>query len=359
MNIEFGIYAWVNKVNGRMLIGQTGSSVGFKKRKKQYLYNLRNDRQGNRYFKAAWNKYGAKNFQFIVLEKLDDDAVLTQYEQWYVDYYRSLPSGVYNFKGPADCPLRGYKFSDEEREQRSKALKGVKKWNKKQREEMSVRMKEWAKTPEGKAFYKNAHNERKTPIIGIDAYTGEKTHYESLAATGRTGFEKWLVWHCLKGRQTTHGGFYWFYENQVPGNILDVIKDNPGNKKQDLAIVAKRTAKLRGRKRTDEQRKRMSEGRKGMKFSVEHRKNLSKSKQKIAQNPEFRAKLSAANDHKKKPIIGTHKDSGNIVEYPSLHDAARDGFNRNGIRKCLKGEQQTSGGYYWRKAEEVNYRTQP
>lgn len=51
-----------------------------------------------------------------------------------------------------------------------------------------------------------------------------------------------------------------------------------------------------------------------------------------------------------KPIIGTPVGGGECVSFPSIKEAGRKGFSRDGIAHCLIGGQKTSRGYTWRYA---------
>lgn len=49
-----------------------------------------------------------------------------------------------------------------------------------------------------------------------------------------------------------------------------------------------------------------------------------------------------------KPIRGINKITGNIKEYPSIEEAARQlNGNSDAIRSCLKGRSNSSCGFFW------------
>lgn len=118
-----GIYKWINLETGKVLVGQCGASTGFAARRSHYLSDLRKNKYGNRHFQNAWNKYGESIFEFSVIEEIED-GYLTAREQYWVDFYRDSPSGVYNQVGPVDNPNRGARRSDEVRIRISEAKKG-------------------------------------------------------------------------------------------------------------------------------------------------------------------------------------------------------------------------------------------
>ena len=118
-----GIYKWTNLVTKQVLIGQTQN---FKERHRIYLVKLKNNNFSNTHFQASWNKHGQENFKFEILERVLNFNFLTAYEQFYLDYYRKLPGGVYNQIGPVDSPNRGRKYSQEHKDKLSKLHLGHK-----------------------------------------------------------------------------------------------------------------------------------------------------------------------------------------------------------------------------------------
>ena len=76
-----GIYCIKNKVNGKKYIGR---SIDIKKRWDSHKYHLRNNRHDNKHLQSSWNKHGEDNFEFILLEKPEEEC-LADREQWYFD----------------------------------------------------------------------------------------------------------------------------------------------------------------------------------------------------------------------------------------------------------------------------------
>jgi len=88
-----GVYQIKNKINGKIYIG---SSVDVETRLKAHLSDLR----GNRGFKNMqkdFNKYGENNFEFNILEIIDDESKLREAEDYYIKKYDSIKNG-YNEK---------------------------------------------------------------------------------------------------------------------------------------------------------------------------------------------------------------------------------------------------------------------
>lgn len=67
-----------------------------------------------------------------------------------------------------------------------------------------------------------------------------------------------------------------------------------------------------------------------------------------------RVSKSLTNGKTSKPIIGTNKITGYIIEFPSTQEVERQlGIYHSSITNCCKGKQQSSGGYYWKYKEEL------
>ena len=71
---NYGIYGIVNKINGKTYVGQTGER--FLRRYWHHQWKLRDNSHDNDYLQNAWNKYGEDNFEFIILEVVNDQNLL-------------------------------------------------------------------------------------------------------------------------------------------------------------------------------------------------------------------------------------------------------------------------------------------
>ena len=126
-----GIYAIVNKVNGKFYIGSAGyiceypSHSGFYTRWKNHVHDLNLNEHGNPHLQNAWNKYGADAFKFQILEFVESDKCI-EIEQTYLDLFPVGDRGlVYNICFTAGSTL-GRKHSTESRRKMSESQKGKK-----------------------------------------------------------------------------------------------------------------------------------------------------------------------------------------------------------------------------------------
>jgi group I intron endonuclease len=120
-----GIYAIKNIDTGKLYIG---SSKRIPYRMNVHRKRLNENRHDNQHLQNAWNKYGKDRFEFYLIEECDEKQLFER-EQYYVDYYTSLPEGVYNICTIVqNLPnLSGIPKTEEHRKKIGKAHKGISK----------------------------------------------------------------------------------------------------------------------------------------------------------------------------------------------------------------------------------------
>jgi hypothetical protein len=117
------IYKIVNKINNKLYVG---SCTGHYRRKAQHYYKLRNNVHDNNHLQSAWNKYGENNFEFIVIEFVEDTIKLIKREQYWIDTLNSCNRLVGYNKNPSARNSLRHKMSDESKRKMSLAKRGVK-----------------------------------------------------------------------------------------------------------------------------------------------------------------------------------------------------------------------------------------
>lgn len=100
-----------------------GSAIDFKKRKKNHLHELRNNKHPNKILQNHYNKYGEQDLVFDVVECVQDKKLLLSREQFYID---SLNPEI-NILKIAGSRL-GSKMSDATRLKMSISRKGFIPW---------------------------------------------------------------------------------------------------------------------------------------------------------------------------------------------------------------------------------------
>jgi group I intron endonuclease len=98
-----GVYAIVNKVNGRMYVGSSKDVVG------RYTGHVRMLRAGTHHchgLQSAWRKYGSDNFKGVLVLRVSREESLLPAEQVWIDFARE-GEFCYNSAVVAGAPMRG------------------------------------------------------------------------------------------------------------------------------------------------------------------------------------------------------------------------------------------------------------
>lgn len=111
-------------------------------------------------------------------------------------------------------------------------------------------------------------------------------------------------------------------------------------------VLKGRPSPLKGKKMSEEARKKMSESAKGKVFSIETRKKISEANSGRPQSEEHKRKKA---ESKKRPVAQYDKENNFIKEWKSALDAEQGcGVSRCHIATVCKGKRQSAGGYIWR-----------
>src|SRR5262249_9435038 len=120
---QSGIYQIRCLVDGKVYVG---SAVNFRKRWTSHQSQLSRRRHHSRHLQGAWQKHGADQFVFEVLEVVPEKADLARIEQEWLDRTQSFNRSIgFNLSPTAGSAL-GVKLSPETCVKRSAAMKGRK-----------------------------------------------------------------------------------------------------------------------------------------------------------------------------------------------------------------------------------------
>ena len=194
---EGGVYQIRNTVNGKRYIG---SAVDFKRRFRNHRNRANKGTHHSIHFQSAWNKHGAKAFQFEILVVCPRNEILI-HEQAIID--RELPE--YNIAKIVSAPMLGMTHGPEAREKIAASKRG-----KKRPPEMVAATAEKIRgrpspnkgrkmTPEQNA--RNAAAQRGKQL------TPEHRRNISLGGKGLKKPQQWLKKHCerMKGNKNWLG----------------------------------------------------------------------------------------------------------------------------------------------------------
>lgn len=119
-----GIYIIKNTINNKCYIGK---AIDVNDRMKDHKYLLEDNKHTNKHLQASWNKYGAENFTFNLLEACDNlsSTELKEKEKHYIKQYKS---NNYQFGyNKTSGGEGGSDFTEETKQRISQSLKGRKK----------------------------------------------------------------------------------------------------------------------------------------------------------------------------------------------------------------------------------------
>jgi group I intron endonuclease len=115
-----GVYKIVNLVTGRVYVG---SSKNVESRWFSHKYSLKHGKHYNSYLQNSYNKHGKGAFKFSIIEKCEKEELEIREQYWY-EYYKENGK-VYNIRNDVRT-CRGVKRSEEFKKKISETLKGKK-----------------------------------------------------------------------------------------------------------------------------------------------------------------------------------------------------------------------------------------
>lgn len=122
-----GVYYFRNKLNGKYYVGQADK---LRKRLRHHVSNVKCNRYDNPIYRAI-RKYGWENFEWGILKMFKDGTLeerkkkLDESEEKYINLYKSYGSTGYNQTRGGDGGIKGYKYTEEQRNHVSENSKKV------------------------------------------------------------------------------------------------------------------------------------------------------------------------------------------------------------------------------------------
>ena len=157
-----GIYKIVNKINGKYYVGSSKNII--KSRWKKHKYFVKNNKHWNVKFQNAWNKYGEDNFEWIIIETVNENQLL-MIEQKYLDIAKNEQDRCYNMVFEA----RGSFLSKEAKSKISKYNK-TRVFTNETRNKISQAAKQRLSEPKNNPMYGKKHSNEVKNSISIKKY---------------------------------------------------------------------------------------------------------------------------------------------------------------------------------------------
>lgn len=211
-----GVYAILNTLNNKKYVGSTNC---FKKRFAEHRSQLRRGNHKNIHLQRAFNKYGEKNFKFVILEECENvQDTLNFVEQKYID-----SDGDYNI-----CPIanrRTYtKMPDWLKEKLRKANTG-RVPTLETRMKLSKALKGRKPTKEHLLNQSKGRKGKGTKAVEQYDLNGNYIQtFKSLTEAGKAmGGTYVCIYSCCRRKKHSAYGYLWKYASDNR-NIFDAIK---------------------------------------------------------------------------------------------------------------------------------------
>ena len=233
-----GIYAIINRVNGKRYVGQ---SISIGDRWLFHRSQLMRGCHGNRHLQRAWNKVGSQAFEFIVLEyvPIDRDGLAAREQYWFNQLHPE-----YN-QAPVAGSCIGLKHaprSEEFRKRQSDAKRGFK--HKPETVELLRKIAE-QKRLDGTVYRPTeAHRAKLSLLIRANAHNQQAIEKRRQKMIGRKQSEEHIARRVAK--MIGHAVSLETRRRIGEANSIALT-----GKKQSPEAKAKRAESLRGRKRPE------------------------------------------------------------------------------------------------------------
>lgn len=169
MNKISGVYEILNLKNNKRYIG---SSCNIYSRLYYHFKYLKNNSHTNKYLQRSWNKYGEVNFKVNILEYVEDEILLRETEQKYINLYDSK-NLLLNVSKNVKSFWKGQKHTKESKEKMSKMQKG-RPSNKKGKTYEEMYGKEKAENYKKKLALTSTGRENKLKNLTLEEIHGEE-----------------------------------------------------------------------------------------------------------------------------------------------------------------------------------------
>lgn len=368
-----GIYCIFNKINHKRYIGQ---SVDIEKRWRQHknLLSNKNFQIENQHLVSAWHKYGKDNFEFFIVEKCNVKE-LDALEKFWIDYYNSnnsnkgynktLGGGQYTNVYKNDKERKGHTLSEQD------VLKIIEFFNKKESNTeiakkfnvsktiiASIRNhKSWAYLTDGldlgHSDYYDTHEFTDGHAKSVDMYTlnGDfiKTFSSISDVTKEYNISQTDVSGVCKGKNISAKGYVFRYHKCDFDSLRTEKKRDPKSVPIDQYDLSWNF--IRSYNSINEA------------YTITGINNI----QNVLSKPELtRGKYHWLRKGEQPPINNLHKmkhwvavdqydlNWNLIATYPSIKLASCEtDINADMIWRVIYGKRKSTGGYYWRKHEEI------
>jgi group I intron endonuclease len=274
-----GVYLVKCLSNGRSYVGSSRNIEG---RWKEHRYDLRHDQHHNRHWQNAWNKYGASDFVWSVLEETArEDSVLREREQHWIDILRP-EFNISAYSGPTRL---GAHNTPEHKAKMSKTMKAIHAArNPDEKEELAEAIKQgMARMSEDEKVAWHARATASNKVVNVRK---KEAHKQAVRAR---------LSEAAKKRYAVHNA-----EKEKERALWELGKDEREQERRKKLSIANS-----GKRVTEEQKAKIREGALKNWADPEYRERHQKATREAMQDPEVIKRLSEA--HKGKVLSAEHR----------------------------------------------------
>lgn len=231
-----GVYAIVNKDNGKLYIGSTNR---LNKRDNEHWSDLSTKTHDNQHLQNAFNKYGRESFEYYVIFQCKEEDLL-KYEQFFMDFYDVCHDKFgYNIIPRADRTVlseetiakmrvaqkgKGNGFYGRKHSQEAKNKIGLEN-SKKKRTDIFKRRISTVTKGKNNPFYGKTHSRKSLlkmnkPVLQYNKQNELIKEYPSLtSASKKLGCSISVISDACLGNQKTAAGFIWKFKEKVINDV--------------------------------------------------------------------------------------------------------------------------------------------
>lgn len=193
----------------------------------------------------------------------------------------------------------------------------------------------------------SARKQRDRAVIGTCVTTLKEKYFSPISDASKEGFDISAICKCCSGKQLTHGEYSWRYAEAPkvkkkvppPSRLHANDKAVAGFPQDGGTPVYYRSTREADRDRFD-----------GSTIS-----KCCRGKQEAHKgyhwkycNYDTKEVLTGEITSRNQAVTGIHIETGDTVQFVSLKEAGRSGFNRASIAKCCRGLQPRHKGHVWK-----------
>ena len=353
---KYCVYMHKNKINDKVYIGQTGTSV-------EDRWQNGKGYKGCTLFERAIKKYGWENFEHIILEdNLTRQEVGVAENKFITLYDATNPEKGYNISTGGESGHVGVKMSDEARRRMSEARKG-KPFSQEHKDKISAALKgrRLPKESIDKIRIANSKSCVQLDLDGNFIQRYQTTREASLAS----GVSQDSICGALNKnkRQKTAGGFIWIQADEYDEpdfllNLKDYMKIYKNNRKRSVVQLSQDGEYINTFESSAAAGRSIDQDGRHINACCAGDINTAYGYVWVYESeysPDKDYSIHKTPTWNQYAVVQLDKDFNVVAEFSGANEAHRQtNINIACICECCNGIQKTAGGYLWLKKDDYD-----